>query len=135
TKLTEVQSATRAITQLASLGFIKVVTSVDAINAAQNALRRVYGKRSSSMVRRLRKLLRANFHIVPTPSPERVQECLPEVLDPADALILSAARDADCFVLLTYNIRHFVKVRSIKVLTPKDFVEQVRKLLWLGFRP
>ncbi|MFN3422288.1 MAG: type II toxin-antitoxin system VapC family toxin, partial [Armatimonadota bacterium] len=135
TKLTEAQSATRTITQLASLGFIKVVTSVDAVNAAQNALRRVYGRQSGGMVRKLRKLLQATFHIVPTPSPESVQECLPEVLDPADALILSAARNAGCFVLLTYNTRHFVKAKSIKVLTPKEFVEQVRKLLWFGFQP
>ncbi len=135
TKLTEVQSATRAIVQLASLGFIKVVTSVDAVNAARNALRHVYGRQSEGMIRKLRKLLQLNFRIVPTPEPERVQECLPEVGHIADALILSAAKDAGCFVLLTYNTRHFVKAQRIRVLTPKEFVEQVRKILWSGFKP
>lgn len=46
------------------------------------------------MIRKLRKLLQANFHIVLT--------------------------------------RHFVKAQSIRVLTPKDFVEQVREVLWFG---
>lgn len=135
TKLTEAQSATQAVVKLASLGLVRAITSIDAVNATHNALRRAYGKRSAGMVHRLRKLLRVNFHIAPTPTPESVQACLPEVLDPADALILSAAKNSGCFVLLTYNTRHFVKVQSIKVLTPKEFVEQVRKVLWFGFQP
>ncbi|MCS7185908.1 MAG: hypothetical protein RMK89_03025, partial [Armatimonadota bacterium] len=56
-------------------------------------------------------------------------------LDPADALILAAARDADCFVLLTYNTRHFAKARRIRVFTPRDFVTHAREALWRSFMP
>ncbi len=134
TELPEERSAPLTIVRLSALGLVKSSDSEDTVAHTIKRLCQVYGKRSGGMIRRLNKLLQANFHIVPTPTPERVQECLPEVLDPADALILSAAKDAGCFVLLTYNTRHFVKVQNIKVLTPKDFVEQVRKLLWFGFQ-
>lgn len=135
TKLPEERSAPMAIVRLTALGLVRSVTSEDAVADAVKHLHRVYGKRSASMVRRLKRLLRLHFQLVPTPSQDSVRACLPEVLDPADALILAAARDADCFVLLTYNTRHFAKARRIRVFTPRDFVTHAREALWRSFMP
>ncbi len=60
--------------------------------------------------------------------------CLKFLILP-DALILAAARNANCFVLLAYNTRHFAKVSGIKVFTPRDFVALIRAALWKSFKP
>ncbi|MCS7185909.1 MAG: hypothetical protein RMK89_03030, partial [Armatimonadota bacterium] len=68
-----------AIVRLTALGLVRSVTSEDAVADAVKHLHRVYGKRSASMVRRLKRLLRLHFQLVPTPSQDSVRACLPEV--------------------------------------------------------
>ncbi len=70
TKLSEECSAPLAIVHLSALGLTKSLTSEDAIADAVKHSRSVYGRRSAVMIRKLRKLLQANFHIVPTPAPK-----------------------------------------------------------------
>ncbi len=108
---------------------------MDALEEALRSLREVYRKdKSRIFVRRLRRVVRQHFRVVPTPSSKRIQAALSEVSDPADALILSAAKEANCLVLLTYNTRHFLRAERIWVLTPREFLERLRKALLKGFQ-
>jgi predicted nucleic acid-binding protein len=79
-------------------------------------------------------MVRQHFQVVPTPLPDQVQVALSEVSDPADALILAACKGANYLVLLTYNTRHFLQAKRVRVLTPRNFLERLRRALWEGFR-
>jgi len=97
---------------------------------ARRSLRNVYGKeKGRRFIRRLRQMVRQHFQVVPTPSPDQVQAALSEVSDPADALILAACKGANCLVLLTYNTRHFLRAKRVQVLTPRNFLERLRRAL------
>ncbi|MFN3422377.1 MAG: PIN domain-containing protein [Armatimonadota bacterium] len=135
TKLPEERSATQTIVRLSALGFVKSITSKDAVEDAEKGLLREFGGQSDKVIHELHELLRAYFCVILTPAPEKVQACLSEVLDDSDAFILAAARETNCSVLITYNTRHFTRAKRINVLTPKEFVEQVRKALWCCFQP
>jgi predicted nucleic acid-binding protein len=135
TKLPEERSATLTILRLAMLGLLISVTSIDALVEARRSLRNVYGKeKGRRFIRRLRQMVRQHFQVVPTPLPDQVQVALSEVSDPADALILAACKGANCLVLLTYNTRHFLQAKRVRVLTPRNFLERLRRALWEGFR-
>ena len=135
TRLPEEQSATLTVLRLTILNLLVSVTSVDALEEALRSLRNVYGKdKGRNLVQRLRRIVHQHFRVVPTPSPRRIQAALSEVADPADALILSAAKEANCLVLLTYNTRHFLRAERLQVLTPREFLVRLRKALLEGFR-
>jgi predicted nucleic acid-binding protein len=134
TKLPEERSATRTILRLTMLRLIESVTSEDALNDAADHLQAYYGASVVKMARWLRRQVRRYFRLVPTPLPDQVQVALSEVSDPADALILAACKGTNCLVLLTYNTRHFLQAKRVRVLTPRNFLERLQRALWEGFR-
>lgn len=49
-------------------------------------------------------------------------------------VILSAAEEAKYLVLLTHNTHHFLRAERIWVLTPREFLERLRRALLKGFQ-
>lgn len=68
--------------------------------------------------------------MVPPPSPQRVEECIP-LTTVKDAHVLAAALDCGAGYLLTLDRRHLITeaVRSaglpVSVMTPGDFIKQI----------
>ena len=74
-------------------------------------------------------LVQRCLHIVPDASPEGLIPYL-GMADPEDLPILVAAVQHHCPWLVTYNLRHYQPgINSVTVLTPGDFVLQVRSTL------
>jgi len=125
TRLPPSESAPLAIWYLTVARIVSSRTTQSVFDCVRGRVKEVYPERSKDLEQRLSEVFR-HFEIADEPTQEQVEAVLSEVSDLGDAPILAAAKSSGCFVLLTYNTKHFEGARNIFVVTPPDLVEAIR---------
>jgi predicted nucleic acid-binding protein len=118
-------SASLVVLRMAEITLIEALTSQQVIDECECNL----SAKMPAALPAFRLLVSRCLQIVPPPAAADLT-AYARLADPKDLPILTAALQANCSWLITFNLRHFQPGHPrITVLRPGDFVLRVRELL------
>lgn len=118
-------SASHVVLRMSEITLLECITSQQVITEVERNLT----QKIPAALPAFRLLVSRCLQVVSDPSPETLTHYVGEA-DPKDLPILTAAVQAECSHLLTFNLRHYSSNQNIIIVQrPGEFLQHLRRLL------